>query len=50
MKTPDELQKKILKSPWFLWILILLGVNPVEMVGPAIDASSSHLTDLSRSL
>lgn len=43
MKNPEDFQKRLLKNPWFLWILIILGVNPVFLVGPALKSGASHL-------
>lgn len=46
MKTPEELQKKLLKNPWFLWVLILLGVNPLYLVGPALSTTAKQLENV----
>jgi len=46
MKTPEDLQKKILKNPWFLWILVLLGVNPLYLAGPALSLTAKQLENV----
>jgi len=46
MKTPEDLQKRLLKNPWFLWVLIILGINPLQMVGPALSTGAMHLETL----
>jgi len=48
VKNPTDFQAKILKSPWFLWILIILGINPIGLVDPALNLTSKHLSDLAR--
>jgi len=45
---PVDFQKRILKNPWFLWILVILGVNPLYLVGPALNSSAEHLKEVSQ--
>lgn len=51
MKTPENLFKEILKNPWFLWFMLLIGVNPVQSLERILDASSdqaSRVVDIQR--
>jgi len=46
--TPEEVKVKLLKNPWFLWILVILGINPLYFVGPVLNSSAQHLDEVSR--
>lgn len=44
--TPEEFRTKVLKNPWFLWVLIILGVNPLYFVKPAFEGGAQHLEEV----
>jgi len=43
MRNPNEFRDKILKNPWFLWLLIFLGINPVKVVQPFADTAAMQI-------
>jgi hypothetical protein len=48
--TPDQFKNKLFKNPWFLWLLNILGVNPLEMVTPEVQTSALHMNELAASV
>lgn len=45
---PNDFQKRLLKNPWFLWILLILGVNPLYLVGPSLNLAATQLNEVTQ--
>lgn len=41
--TPEKFKARLAKNPWFIWILIILGLNPWGMSVNAVDHSVTTL-------